>query len=56
MCTWARYTRAAMMLAGGLGFYFSVFNFAKYMDKPSQQPFTDKVRLWAPHSCRMHSC
>lgn len=32
-----------MMLAGSLGLYYALYNFAKYVDKPSKQPFADKV-------------
>ena len=34
---------AAAYLAGGLGFFYGLYNFAKYVDKPATQPFADKT-------------
>ena len=34
---------AAMMLGGALVFMSGVYNFAKWVDKPATQPYSDKV-------------
>jgi hypothetical protein len=34
---------AGLMLGGALAFMAGVYNFAKWVDKPATQPFTDKT-------------
>ena len=34
---------AAMLLGGALAGLYGLYNFAKWVDKPSKQPFADKT-------------